>query len=150
MLPEILEALSTTTYTGHYHYVNMLVDNTNSIGTAIQVENQSAKQHLIPALKSWKAMNLGTTIADTNIAYDKWKGTKYVLAFGDNLATQVIAHNSRLGQPVEPGTSSGTNSANDAVAPINNTARATITNTLAGNTTTAEVGSAAHMASVLA
>ena len=51
MLPEILAALATTSYTG-YHYVKMLVDNANSIGANIPVENQSTKQHLIPALQA--------------------------------------------------------------------------------------------------
>ena len=50
LLPDILIALATTTYAGHYHYVKMLVDNANSIGANIPVENRSAKQHLIPAL----------------------------------------------------------------------------------------------------
>ena len=95
LLTEILYALVTTSYTGHYHYVKMLVDNANSIGANIPIENQSAKQHLIPALKAWKAENLGTTIVYTRLAYDKWKGTEYVLAFGDNIATRVIAHNGR-------------------------------------------------------
>ena len=54
LLPGILAALANTTYTGHYHYVKMLVDNANSISANIPVENQSAKQHLIPALKAWK------------------------------------------------------------------------------------------------
>ena len=58
----------------------MLVDNANSIGANIPVENQSTKQHLIPALKAWKAANLGTTIVDTSLAYDKWTGTEYILA----------------------------------------------------------------------
>ena len=77
MLPEILEALSTTTYTGHYQYVKMLVDNANSIGAAIPVKNQSAKRHLIPAPKAWKAANQGITIVDTGLAYEKWGGTEY-------------------------------------------------------------------------
>ena len=92
LLPEILEALNTTAYAGHYHYVNMLVDNTNSISTAFPVENQSAKQHLIQALKLWKATNLGTTIVVTSLAYDKWGDPKYVLTFGDDLTTRVSAH----------------------------------------------------------
>ena len=52
LLPDILDALATTAYTGHYHYVKTLVDNANSIGANIPTENQSAKQHLIPALKA--------------------------------------------------------------------------------------------------
>ena len=65
----------------------MLIDNANSIGKAIPVKNQSAKQHLIPALKTWKAANQGTTIVDTSLAYKKWGDTKYTLAFGGDLAT---------------------------------------------------------------
>ena len=150
LLPKILNALATTAYTGHYHYVKMLVDNANSIGANIPIENQSAKQHLVPALKAWKGENLSTTIVDTSLAYDNWKGTKYVLAFGDNLAARVIAHNGRSGQPVEPGTASGTNSANNAATHIDHLARATATNAPAGSTTTVGAGSAAHVASVLA
>ena len=66
--PDMLNALTITAYTGDYHYVKMLVDNANSIGANIPTENQSAKQHLIPALKAWKAENLGTTIVDTRLA----------------------------------------------------------------------------------
>ena len=83
-------------YAGHYHYVKMLVNNAISISTSIPVENQSAKQHLIPALKSWKAVNQSTTIVDTSLAYEKWGDSGYALAFGDNLTTtrvRVIAHN---------------------------------------------------------
>ena len=85
----------------------MLVDNANSISANIPIENQSAKQHLIPSLKAWKAENLGTTIVNTSLAYDEWKGNEYVLAFGDNLATRVIAHNGKSGQPVEPSSGGG-------------------------------------------
>ena len=97
LLPEILEALSTTTSAGHCHYVKMLLNNTSSIGANIPVKNQSAKQHLIPALNAWKAANLGTTIVDTSLAYNRWGTPKYILAFGDNLATRVIVHNSGSG-----------------------------------------------------
>ena len=55
----------------------MLVDNANSIGAAIPVKNQSAKRHLIPAPKAWKAANQGITIVDTGLAYEKWGGTEY-------------------------------------------------------------------------
>ena len=85
MLPEILEALSTTTYAG-YHYIKMLVNNANSIGAAIEVENQCTKQHLIPALKLRKAANLGTIIVDTSFVYESWGDSEYNLAFGDDLA----------------------------------------------------------------
>ena len=71
MSQNFLAALVTTTYTGHYHYVKMLVDNANSIGANIPVINQSAKQHLIPALKAWKVENPGITVMDTSLAYDK-------------------------------------------------------------------------------
>ena len=135
LLPEILAAPATTAYKGHYHYVKMLVNNANSIGANIPIENQSAKQHLIPALQAWKVDNLGTTVVETSLAYDKWKGTEYVLAFGDNLATRVIAHNGRSGQPVKPGTASGTNSANDAATPINNPEGANVANAPAGSIT---------------
>ena len=150
MLPDILNALATTAYTGDYHYVKMLVDNANSIGANIPTENQSAKQYLIPALKAWKAENPGTTIVDTSLTYDKWKGTEYVLAFGDDLAARVIAHNGRSGQPVEPGTASGTNLASDAATHNDQSAGATVTNAPAGSTTTVGAGSAAQVAAVLA
>ena len=78
---------------------------------------------------------MGTTVVDTSLAYDKWKGTKYVLAFGDDLATRVIAHNGRSGQPVEPGTASGTNLANNATTPIDNPARANVANAPASSIT---------------
>ena len=92
---------------------------------------------------------LTVTLGYLPILYDKWKGTEYVLAFGDNLAAWVIAHNGRSGQPVKPGTASGTNLANNAATPNNQSAGATITNTPAGSTTTVGAGSAAEVAAVL-
>ena len=86
---------------------------------------------------------------DTSLAYDKWKGTEYVLAFGDDLAARVIAHNGRSGQPVEPGTSSSTKLANDAATPIDNPARTTVANAPVGSIT-GGAGSAAQVVAVLA
>ena len=143
LLPDILAALAKTMFTGHYHYMKMLVDNANSIGANTPVENQSAKEHLIPALKARKVENPGITIVDTSLAYGKWKGTKYALAFGADLASQVIAHNSKSGQPVEPGIASSPNSANDAATSTNNPAGADAAS-LGG------AGSAAQVAAVLA
>ena len=97
---------------------------------------RALKQHLVPALKTWKAANQGTAIVDTSLAYDMWGNYEYTLAFGNNLATRLIAHNNVPGQPVAPGTASGANSGNDAVVPINNTVTTSVTNTTAASTTT--------------
>ena len=69
LLLEILDALSTTGFAGHYHYVNMLVDNANRAGAAIEAGSRSAKQHLIPALKAWKTAHSKMTVVDANLDY---------------------------------------------------------------------------------
>ena len=68
-------------YSWHYNYIKMLVKNASSIGAANPVDNWSAKQHLIPALKMWKADNQGITIVDIRLVYDKWGNSEYTLAF---------------------------------------------------------------------
>ena len=62
LLLEILDALSTMAFTGHYYYVKMLIENANRAGATIEVENCSPKQHLILALKVWKAANRVTPL----------------------------------------------------------------------------------------
>ena len=95
-------------------------------------------------------MNLGTTVMDTSLAYDRWGTPEFVLAFGGDLATRVIAHNSGSGQPVEPGIASGANLGNGAATPINNTTRTTVTNASAASTTTLAAGATQSVASMLA
>ena len=121
----------------------MLINNANSIGAVIPFENQSTNQHIIPVLKTWKAANQGTTIVDTSLACEKWGNTKYTLAFGDDLAMRVIAHNNVLGQLAAPGAASGTKPASVAAALVNNTAIMNATEAAATSTTTVEAGAVA-------
>ena len=102
--PKILDALSTTCFVGHYHYVKMLIENANCTGATIKVGNRSGKQHLIPALKVWKAAHLEMTIVDTNLAYDNWGETKFKSVFGKDLVLRVLVHNDGVTQAAAPST----------------------------------------------